>query len=48
VDQRRLAEDHASTPRAADAASLHLDFLAEDAGYQRLDRYRTSLIDMTS
>lgn len=47
VDQRRLA-DHLSILRAADAASLHLDLLAEDAGYERLDRSRTSLIEMTS
>ena len=48
VDQRRLVADQAWVLRAADAASLHLDLLADDAGYERLDRSRNSLIEMTS
>lgn len=37
IDERRLPEDHVLVLRAEEAASLHLDLLAEDAGYLRPD-----------
>ena len=37
VDERRLADDHMLVLRAEEAVSLHLDLLAETAGYVRPD-----------
>ena len=37
VDERRLADDYELVLRAEEAASLHLDLLAETAGYVRPD-----------
>jgi formate dehydrogenase accessory protein FdhE len=44
VDQRRLPEDYRIVPRAEDAAFLYLDFMAENAGYLRLDCYPSLLV----
>jgi formate dehydrogenase accessory protein FdhE len=35
VDLRRLPQDHVLMPRAEEAATLHLDLMAEEAGYVR-------------
>ena len=48
VDLRRVAGDPLWVLRAADAASLHLDLLAEDAGYVRPDIHPSPPVGITT